>query len=72
MVAGAFGPGLPKRDLRVSPRHAIYMDGNLFWARALVNGATLLQEQDTRKVMYYHIELETHDIVLAENLPAES
>jgi hypothetical protein len=72
ICAGAFAPGLPQRDLRVSPHHAIYAMGVLVEAKSLVNDATVIREQDTRFVTYHHIELESHDIILAEGLPAES
>ncbi len=40
-------------------------------AGLLVNGSTIFQvEVDT--VTYWRVELETHDVILAENLPAES
>ncbi len=70
--AGAFSTGIPARDLRLSPHHAVYADGCLFEAQSLVNGITIVQEQHTRHVTYHHIELEEHDIILAEGLPAES
>jgi hypothetical protein len=72
IIAGAFGPGLPERDLRLSPHHAVYVDGVLIEALSLVNGATIIQEMDTRFVTYHHIELMQHDVMLAEGLPAES
>lgn len=72
IVAGAFAPGIPSRDLRLSPRHAVYIDGHLFEALSLVNGDTVFQETGTKRVTYYHIELDEHDIMLAEGLPAES
>jgi hypothetical protein len=50
----------------------VYVDGELFEAIALVNGITIVQEQNTRLVTYHHIELQQHDIMLAEGLPAES
>jgi hypothetical protein len=50
----------------------VYVDGELFEAIALVNGVSIVQEQTTRYVTYHHIELEQHDIMLAEGLPAES
>jgi autotransporter-associated beta strand protein len=70
--ANAFGDGMPRRDLRVSPDHALLVDGALVLARLLVNGASVKRDDRYGDVTYYHIELETHDILLAEGLPAES
>ena len=64
--AGCLGAGLPRRDLLVSPEHAIFVDGVLIPAGVLVNGATIVQERRLAEVHYVHIELETHDLVLAE------
>ncbi|PKP94116.1 MAG: hypothetical protein CVT77_03305 [Alphaproteobacteria bacterium HGW-Alphaproteobacteria-16] len=69
--AHAFGPNLPKRDLRLSPGHAVYVDGVLVPISHLVNGATIVQDQ-VEKIRYFHVELEAHDIILAEGLPCES
>ena len=72
IAAHAFGPGTPHAPLRLSPDHAIFVDGQLIPARYLVNGATIIQEHDTDHVTYWHVELPTHDVLLAENLPCES
>ena len=71
ILAGAFGEGQPLRDLRVSPGHALYVDGVLVQAVRLVNGASIVQEA-VDAVTYWHVELERHDVLLAEGLPAES
>lgn len=69
--AGAIDHGLPERTLYLSPDHALYLDGRLIPAKALVNGRSIVQEK-RRHIAYYHVELETHDILLAESLPVES
>lgn len=70
--ANAFADGVPRRDLLVSPDHAIYVDGMLVPARLLRNGATIVREDRLRAVRYFHVELEGHAVLLAEGLPAES
>jgi hypothetical protein len=69
---GAFAEAMPHTDLLMSPDHAIFVDGKLICARQLVNGTTIIQEQDWTSVDYYHVELDAHAILLAEGLPAES
>jgi hypothetical protein len=69
--AGAFAPDLPERDLYLSPDHAVYVDGVLIPAKHLLNDTTIRQVPvDT--IVYYHVELERHDVILAEGLPAET
>ena len=70
--AGALGRGVPQRDLRVSPLHALFIDGVLVPASCLLNGTTVIQERDCRRVDYFHVELRQHDVILAEGAPAES
>jgi hypothetical protein len=68
---GAFSTGIPCRDLWLSPDHAIFIAGALIPVRYLINGISILQDAVDR-VIYYHLELSMHDVVLAEELPAES
>lgn len=74
IAAGALGPNRPARDLLVSPGHALCLDilGEvLVPAHCLVNGATITQEC-VDAVTYWHVELDGHDILIAEGQPAES
>ncbi|MDR3508730.1 MAG: Hint domain-containing protein [Caulobacteraceae bacterium] len=71
ILAGAFGDGVPARDLRLSPGHAVFMDGILVPVGHLVNGATIIQEA-VDKIRYFHVELDAHDVLLAEGLTCES
>ncbi len=68
----ALGEGVPSANLRVSPNHAIYVDGLLINAGALVNGVNIIQESPIEDFKYYHIELDSHELVIAENTSAES
>jgi hypothetical protein len=72
ILADAFADGVPARDLYLSPDHAVLVDGLLIPVRLLTNGASIVREVDCRAVSYFHIELESHDVLLAEGLPAES
>lgn len=70
--AGALGASLPRRDLIVSPNHAMFLDGLLVPAGALVNGASIVRAPAGRDVLYIHVELSSHDLILAEGCAAES
>jgi hypothetical protein len=68
----AFGPGLPHRDLFLSPDHAVFVEDVLIPVQYLVNGATVRQMPSFGVITYFHIELDLHDVLLAEGLPVES
>lgn len=71
--AGALGERLPARDLLVSPDHAILVDGTLVQAGALVNGASIARETAVPDIFtYYHVEVDGHALILAENVAAET
>jgi len=69
--AGAFADGRPVRDLCLSPEHAVFVEGVLVPVKFLVNGTTVVQERP-ETVTYWHVEVPSHDILLAEDLPVES
>ena len=70
--AGALGNNIPQRDLYVSPDHAMFVDGLLINAGALVNGISILKTEPQETFVYYHIELENHCLLIAEGASSES
>jgi hypothetical protein len=70
--AGALGDGMPARRLRVSPDHALFLDGVLVPAKELLNWTSIRQDMSAASVIYVHIELARHDVIFAEGVPAET
>ena len=68
---GGLDDGVPSRDLFLSPDHALFIDGVLVPVRYLINGTTIVQVP-ARAVTYYHVELDDHDVIMAEGAPAET
>jgi autotransporter passenger strand-loop-strand repeat protein len=79
VLVGAFGKNLPARNLYLSPGHPVLVaagedgeGGVLVPIMCLINGTSIARETKAEGVTYWHVELEQHDIMLAEGLPAES
>ena len=75
--AGALGDNLPGRDLWISPHHAMHFEtadseGVLIEAKDLINGVSIVQADNVDKVEYFHIELDSHDVIAAEGAASET
>jgi len=73
----AIAENSPSRDLWVSPGHGICVSDSegaqtLVPAWRLINGTSIVQAANVDRIDYFHIELEEHSLLFAENLPAES
>lgn len=68
----AIADRMPSRDLLLAPDHALYLEGALYLVRQLINDKTILVDHTIRKVSYWGIQLERHDVLLADNLSVES
>jgi len=70
----AIDDGVPHRDLYVSPAHRLYLDSCLIEAKSLINGKSVVQAlpDGVNEIHYYHLEFERHEVIFAEEAPAES
>ena len=62
------GRSMPGRPLFLAPDHAVFVDDALSPVRHLIDGGAIRQVE-RGVVTYWHLELESHDVVLAEGLP---
>ncbi|WP_438382352.1 Hint domain-containing protein [Asaia sp. BMEF1] len=69
---GALADDVPSRDLLVTQEHCLIFDNKLVPARMLVNGTSVLVDRTINSYTYYHIELDSHEGVWAENTLTES
>ena len=69
---GALDDNVPCRDLRVTKGHSMFVDGVLVPVEFLINNRTILWGEQVREVTIYHVELTTHDVLIADGAPAES
>ena len=70
----AIGDHTPHRDLYLSPLHCIFFNESLIPVMYLVNEASIAQgmPSDMFAIQYYHIELDTHEVICAEGALVES
>jgi len=72
IAAGALADDIPARDLYVSPAHAMFIDGVLVPARNLIKGVSIHPCPEIDAIAYFHIELNSHDVIFAEGAPTET
>jgi hypothetical protein len=64
----------PNRDLYLSPLHCIFLNEALIPAMYLINETSIAQgtPSDMSEIEYYHIDLDTHEVIYAEGTLVES
>ena len=73
IARSALAPNVPHADLYVTALHGVLIDGVLVPAEALINGATITRhEPEGDEMEFFHIKLESHDVIYAEGVPAET
>lgn len=68
----AVNDGMPCRDVVLAEDHALYLDGTLYRARQLVNGVTLMWDLPSVSQPVWAIQVERHDVVVADGLAVET
>jgi Hint domain len=69
---GALADNVPNQDLHVTKAHSLYIDNVLIPVEFLVNHKTILWDDRAQEVEIYHVELDSHDVLLANGAAAES
>ncbi|WP_173568395.1 Hint domain-containing protein [Acetobacter conturbans] len=67
----ALASGCPSGKVAFTPRQTVLVDTLLVPVELLINGATIRPDATGAIAEYFRIELETPDIIFAENLPVE-
>jgi hypothetical protein len=64
----------PHRDLYLSPLHCIFINEALIPLMYLINEASIAQgmPSEMSAIEYYHIDLDTHEVIYAEGALVES
>jgi Hint domain len=74
IARSALAPNVPHSDLYVTQGHALLVDDLLIPAGSLINGTTisLYAAEAYDELEFFHIKLETHDVIYAEGAPCET
>ena len=74
VARSALADNVPHADLYLSPMHALFMDDVLIEVKDLVNGSSITRDAPAgmQDIEYFHIELDTHEVILAEGAPIET
>jgi len=74
IARSALASNVPDADLYVTKWHALFIDGALVPVENLINDTTitLYEAREYEELEYFHIKLESHDVIYAEGAPCET
>jgi Hint domain len=69
---GALAHNVPHLGLHITKGHSLYLDGVLIPVEFLVNHRSILWDDRAQEVTVFHLELDAHDVLVANGAAAES
>ena len=74
IARSALASDVPHTDLFVTQGHALLLNDVLVPAGSLINGTTitLYAADEHERLDFYHVKLETHDVIYAQGAPCET
>jgi hypothetical protein len=74
VARSALAAGTPHTDLFLTQAHALCIDGALVPVGSLINGTTIALHvaEEFDELTFFHIKLESHDVIYAEGAPCET
>ena len=72
ILKDAISDGVPFKDMLITAEHCLFFDGKFVPARMLVNGRSIFFDKSITSYDYYHIETESHSVIMADGMLTES
>ena len=72
ITKNALGENYPCDDLYISPGHRIIKKNKMILAKDIVNKTRIYQDHNRSSVEYYHLELDEHSVIIANNILSET
>lgn len=72
VLKNAISDGVPFKDMLITSEHSLYFNGKFVPSRMLVNGRSIFYDKTITSYDYYHIETETHSVIMADGMLTES
>ncbi|WP_169802071.1 Hint domain-containing protein [Neokomagataea thailandica] len=70
--ANAMAPGVPLKDLLVTPEHCLFVENGFIPARMLVNGSSIIYDRTMTQFSVFHIETTEHAVLWSDGALSES
>jgi hypothetical protein len=74
IARSALAPNIPRADLYVTQGHSLFIDEVLVKVGSLINGITITLDaaRELSELEYFHVKLESHDVIFAEWAPCDT